>query len=154
MISVVPLRLFWALFFFKIQYFFIIPLTDGVVLRLRQVGAPHLPAVHAQDDGGGEALPLAVHRVQVLHAVWHCRERCGFFFVLRTMWGFFFLWLCWEWCGVFFFFLALLRTMWVFFFLALLRTIWGFFFFVGIAEDDVSFFSGSAENDVRFWQYT
>lgn len=43
--------------------------------RLRPVGASVLLAVHRQHDDFGEAVPLAVHRVQVLLDLWHLRQR-------------------------------------------------------------------------------
>lgn len=41
---------------------------------------PDVSAVHPRDDGCGEDLPLAVHRVQVLQRLWHIRERCNSFY--------------------------------------------------------------------------
>uniref|UniRef100_A0A5F9C5K4 Double PHD fingers 2 n=1 Tax=Oryctolagus cuniculus TaxID=9986 RepID=A0A5F9C5K4_RABIT len=46
-----------------------------------------LPPVHPRDDGGGEDLPLAVHRVQVLQHLWHLRERRAWLPLLRLRWS-------------------------------------------------------------------
>lgn len=43
--------------------------------RLRQVGTPVVSAVHGQHDDFREAVPVAVHRVQVLLHLRHLRQR-------------------------------------------------------------------------------
>lgn len=55
------------LFFHHISFLFFPFLRSSLV-----------PAVHPGDDGGGEDVPVAVHRVQVLQHVRHVGERCTF----------------------------------------------------------------------------
>ena len=47
-------------------------LLSVVLFRCRP---PHVPAVHAEHDRQREGVPVAVHRVQVLHPLRHQRER-------------------------------------------------------------------------------
>lgn len=55
--------------------FFLISLASS---RRSPCRSPHMSAVHWQHDAGGEDVPVAVHRVQVLQHLRHLRERCTY----------------------------------------------------------------------------
>lgn len=60
-----------ALSFLSSSVFHCSPLSSPSARR-----TPNMPAVHREHDAGGEDVPVAVHRVQVVQPLWHLRERC------------------------------------------------------------------------------